>query len=180
MQIDVANALTQASDMQPRVLALVLVPLLGAGVTGCQTPREARIQAQAAAFATFDAKSQELIRQGLFDLGFTREQVTMSLGKPDRITQAQTAAGPAETWVYKNVLAADRRMLEIATARARERAAVSANSAPGAGKTAAAARSEEPGIVDGVHPGMPTVHPGLATVSLDLVNGRVVSVLVEG
>jgi hypothetical protein len=166
--------------MQPRVLALVLISLLGPGMIGCQSPREARIQAHAASFATFDAKSQDLIRQGLFDLGFTREQVTLSLGKPDRITHAQTAAGPAETWVYKNVLAADRRMLEIATARARERAAVSAHSAPGAGKTAAAARSEEPGIVDGVHPGMPTVHPGLATVSLDLVNGRVVSVLVEG
>ena len=106
--------------MQPRVLALVLISLLGPGMIGCQSPREARIQAHAASFATFDAKSQDLIRQGRCDLGFTRVQGTLSLGKPERITHAQTAAGPADARGHKHVLAAARRVLEVAAAAAPE------------------------------------------------------------
>ena len=82
------------------VTALFLVAL----TAGCENMRTARIREHSALFATLDPFTQELIRKGLFNYGFTNELVYLSLGKPNRVAVTETAKGRVETWTYRNFL----------------------------------------------------------------------------
>src|SRR6187549_1683315 len=84
-----------------RVAAAALVAVLAAG---CESLRDARIKEHAALYASLDPFSQKLVRQGLFDYGFTPEVLYMSLGKPNRVSVAETEKGRIETWTYRNFL----------------------------------------------------------------------------
>jgi len=143
---------------------------------GCQSPRDARIQANAAAFAELDPFTQNLIKQGLFDLGFTRDQVFMALGKPNKATSVETPEGLSETWVFKNFIAGDARNVKFGASSPAQRGPVRAGTNPTAAagrNTAAVSKPGEPGIDD-------MVGPALATLYLDLLNGRVISARIEG
>ena len=66
---------------------------------GCSTT-DGRIKSHQAAFDASPAPVQAKIRAGQVDVGFTQEQVTMALGKPDRSYTRTTARGTAEIWAY--------------------------------------------------------------------------------
>ena len=75
--------------------ALVLM----VGVSGCASS-SSRISKNQAAFDGYPSEVQGKIRAGEVAVGFTPEQVTMALGKPDRVVQRTTVAGASEVWVY--------------------------------------------------------------------------------
>lgn len=45
---------------------------------------------------------REKVAAGQIDLGFTREQVTVALGEPDRVTTRTNADGTSEIWSYRD------------------------------------------------------------------------------
>jgi hypothetical protein len=68
-------------------------------LAGCSTT-DSRIKSHQAAFDAAPAPVQAKIRAGQIEVGFTQEQVTMSLGKPDRSYTRTTARGTSEIWAY--------------------------------------------------------------------------------
>jgi len=79
------------------LLGVSLVALLfGAG---CQNV-ESRIKEKPDVFAKLDVATQDKIKQGIIDLGFTEDMVYLSLGAPDQKREAVSAAGQTVTWIY--------------------------------------------------------------------------------
>jgi hypothetical protein len=68
---------------------------------GCSTT-DSRIKDNQAAFNNAPADVQAKIRAGQIAVGFTEEQVLMSLGKPDRRYTRTTAAGTTDIWAYED------------------------------------------------------------------------------
>lgn len=66
---------------------------------GCATT-ESRIKDHQAAFDAASPAVQAKIRAGQVDIGFTQEQVLMSLGDPDRRYTRTTATGTTIIWAY--------------------------------------------------------------------------------
>jgi len=81
-----------------RPLALVLLALL---FTGCSTI-DSRIKEKSAAFGALDASTQDKIRLGRVEIGFTTDLVYIALGTPDERTIKTSAAGNDETWIYNS------------------------------------------------------------------------------
>jgi len=81
------------------LLRFLPVLVLLFAVTGCAST-SSRISKNQAAFDAYSAEVQAKIRAGEVAVGFTPEQVTMALGKPDRVLQRTTAAGVSDVWVY--------------------------------------------------------------------------------
>lgn len=67
--------------------------------TGCETVND-RIKEKPAAFAQADAASQDKIKQGIIDLGFTEDLVYVALGKPDQKRESVGPTGKSVTWIY--------------------------------------------------------------------------------
>jgi hypothetical protein len=78
--------------------AAVLTALL---VAGCSTT-DSRIKNHQAAFDAAPSAVQAKIRAGQVEVGFTPDQVTMSLGKPDRQYTRTTARGTSDIWAYED------------------------------------------------------------------------------
>lgn len=74
---------------------------LATGLTGCVSV-EKRIQAHQAAFDHWPADVQAAVRAGKIDLGFTKEQVTVAAGQPDRVLARTSDSGQEEIWVYRD------------------------------------------------------------------------------
>lgn len=68
-------------------------------LVGCSTTNS-RISKNQAAFDSYDVETQSLIRQGEIAVGFTPEQVEMSLGKPDREATLENESGKQIVWQY--------------------------------------------------------------------------------
>lgn len=80
-----------------------LIPLL-AGVAllfaaGCQSV-ESRIKERPEVFNSVDRATQEKIKQGIIDLGYTADMVYLALGNPDTKRESVNASGRSETWIY--------------------------------------------------------------------------------
>ena len=90
--------------MATPTLASRLAALFILLVAGCQSARETRIQEKAAFFGTLDSRTQDLIRKGDVDAGFSPELVYLALGQPNRIQSGEAAEGRMETWTYRNFL----------------------------------------------------------------------------
>ena len=69
------------------------------GLTGCQSV-ESRIKEKPDVFAKLDVATQDKIKQGIIDLGFTEEMVYLALGDPDQKKESVSAAGQTVTWIY--------------------------------------------------------------------------------
>ena len=65
----------------------------------CATP-QSRIKKHPAEFDSYPASVQQKIRDGQADVGFTKEQAEMALGRPDRIYSRKTETAAQEIWVY--------------------------------------------------------------------------------
>jgi hypothetical protein len=87
------------SLMNSRLLKIAFAAgaLLLAG--GCQTVDD-RIRQNPHVFAGLDAATQDKIRQGIIDLGFTPDMVYLALGAPDQRRESLTPDGNRLTWIY--------------------------------------------------------------------------------
>ena len=70
-----------------------------AWLTGCQTVDD-RIKQKPEAFASVDKATQDKIKQGIIELGFTEDLVYVAIGTPDEKRETVTAAGNTMTWIY--------------------------------------------------------------------------------
>ena len=69
------------------------------GLAGCQNV-ESRIKQKPEVFAKLDVATQDKIKQGIIDLGFTEEMVYLALGDPDQKKESVSATGQTLTWIY--------------------------------------------------------------------------------
>lgn len=67
--------------------------------SGCQSV-ESRIKEKPEVFARLDAATQDRIRQGIIDIGFTEDMVYLALGAPDQKRESVSATGRTTTWIY--------------------------------------------------------------------------------
>jgi hypothetical protein len=65
----------------------------------CVNP-QSRIAKHQAEFDAFPASTQQKIRLGQADVGFTPQQTEMALGAPDRRYNRKTADAVQDVWVY--------------------------------------------------------------------------------
>lgn len=84
--------------MKTRLPALLLFAA-ALGLTGCSTI-DKRITEKSAVFATYPAETQENLRKGIVEIGYTPDQVYIALGKPDDRRERITAQGRELTWIY--------------------------------------------------------------------------------
>ena len=68
-------------------------------ISGCATT-ETRISKNQAAFDSWPSEVQSSIRAGKVKIGFTTEQVRVTLGEPNRVYSRQSAEGESEVWAY--------------------------------------------------------------------------------
>jgi hypothetical protein len=77
---------------------LILAGSLGF-LAGCQTV-ESRIKEKPEVFASVDKATQEKIKQGIIDLGYSEDMVYLALGAPDQKRETITTSGRSVLWVY--------------------------------------------------------------------------------
>jgi len=87
--------------MKTRFLFPVLASAVLLLAAGCQSV-ESRIKEKPEVFANADKATQDKIKQGIIDLGFTEDLVYLALGKPDEKRESRTAAGTTLTWIYNS------------------------------------------------------------------------------
>jgi hypothetical protein len=85
--------------MNRRLLSTFMLAATLGFLTGCQTVDD-RIKEKPEVFARLDAATQDKIKQGIIDLGYTEDMVYLALGKPDQRRESVTAAGKTTTWIY--------------------------------------------------------------------------------
>lgn len=85
--------------MKTRVPAVLAVFAFFLFAAGCETV-DSRIKEKPEAFASVDKTTQDKIKQGIIELGFTQDLVYLALGKPDQKREKVTAAGQSEVWIY--------------------------------------------------------------------------------
>lgn len=83
--------------MQPYPVTIVLLALL---LGGCSS-LSSRIERNREVYNTYPLEVREMIAAGEVGLGFTAEQVTIVLGKPDRTYTRTTPDGTSEVWAYR-------------------------------------------------------------------------------
>ncbi len=71
-------------------------------LAGCSTI-DSRIKDNAALFSSLDQKTQEKIKAGVIEVGYTEKMTFMVLGAPDEKTEKVTATGRETTWIYIQV-----------------------------------------------------------------------------
>src|ERR1044071_3359251 len=85
--------------MNHRLLRTLLLATSLGFLGGCQSV-ESRIRERPEVFASSDYATQDKIRQGIIEIGFTEDQVYLALGKPDQKRESRTENGRRVTWVY--------------------------------------------------------------------------------
>jgi len=80
-------------------LARVLIGLAIVLLTGCSTINS-RIQRNAALFDSLPAETQEKIRRGIVEVGYTPDMVYIAMGAPHEKRTNQSAKGERMTWIY--------------------------------------------------------------------------------
>ncbi len=68
-------------------------------LAACQTV-ENRIKEKPEVFANVDKATQDKIKQGIIDLGYSEDLVYLALGVPDQKRETVTATGKTLTWIY--------------------------------------------------------------------------------
>ena len=84
--------------MKMKYFALGLATLV-LGLTGCQNVNS-RIKEKPDVFAKLDLATQDKIKQGIIDLGFTEEMVYLALGDPDQKKESVSVTGQTVSWIY--------------------------------------------------------------------------------
>jgi outer membrane protein assembly factor BamE (lipoprotein component of BamABCDE complex) len=81
-----------------RSAPLLLLALLFAG---CSTI-DSRIKEKSSTFAVLDAPTQDKIRLGRVEVGFSTDLVYIALGSPDERISKTSAGSVDETWIYNS------------------------------------------------------------------------------
>lgn len=81
------------------LVSLALTALLT--LTACQSV-ESRIKEKPELFAGLDIATQDKIKQGIIDLGYTQDMVYLALGAPDQKKESVSATGQTMTWIYNS------------------------------------------------------------------------------
>ena len=87
--------------MTTRFLRTALPLVLALFLTGCSTI-DSRIREKSSVFAALDAPTQDKIRLGRIEVGFSTDLVYMSHGAPDERLTTTSATGTDETWIYNS------------------------------------------------------------------------------
>lgn len=66
---------------------------------GCST-FEKRAEDNAELFASLDAETQDKLRQGMVEVGYTPDMVFIALGAPDSRSERITAESREKIWIY--------------------------------------------------------------------------------
>lgn len=85
--------------MNRRLLTTFMLAASLGFLTGCQSVDD-RIRQKPEVFAQVDKATQDKIRQGIIDIGYTEDMVYLALGAPDQKRESVTATGRSVTWVY--------------------------------------------------------------------------------
>jgi hypothetical protein len=85
--------------MNRRLLTTFMLAATLGFLGGCQTVDD-RIKEKPEVFAKLDAATQNNIKQGIIELGYTEDMVYLALGKPDQKRESLTAGGKTTTWIY--------------------------------------------------------------------------------
>lgn len=80
------------------LLSLLLIGALSL-FAGCQSVDD-RIKEKPDVYAHLDPATQEKIKQGIIDLGYTQDMVYLALGKPDEKRESLNEGGHEATWSY--------------------------------------------------------------------------------
>ncbi|QQL46164.1 hypothetical protein [Sulfuriroseicoccus oceanibius] len=86
-----------------RLTAIATTIWLAACLSSCVSPREQRLQANAATFNSLPPVEQDLIRQGRISKGMDTQAVYLALGNPQRVATGTYRNQPAETWIYRGI-----------------------------------------------------------------------------
>jgi len=84
----------------PRTLWFCLLSL-AFFLAACSTP-ESRISKDQAIFDSLPPATQQKIRAGQVDVGFTPQMVKLALGEPDGAFNRTTSEGSEEIWTYRD------------------------------------------------------------------------------
>jgi hypothetical protein len=85
--------------MNRRLLTTFMLAASLGFLAGCQTVDD-RIKKNPGVFSQYDAQTQDKIRQGIIELGFTEDMVYLAIGAPDVKRETLSAAGKSTTWIY--------------------------------------------------------------------------------
>jgi hypothetical protein len=85
--------------MNRRLITTFLLAASLGFVAGCQSVDD-RIKQKPEVFAAVDKATQDKIKQGIIDLGYSEDMVYLALGVPDQKRESITAAGRSVVWVY--------------------------------------------------------------------------------
>lgn len=75
------------------------IVLMAMVITACSSTAT-RISDQQSTFDAYPTETQQKIRAGQVDVGFTQDQVRMAVGEPTRRYTQQTTVGESEVWAY--------------------------------------------------------------------------------
>ncbi len=84
-----------------RLPAIILAGTVAVLLAACSTP-DSRIAKHRAFFDQLPAGTQQKIRAGQVEVGFTPEMVRLALGEPDRVYTRQSDQGDTEVWGYQD------------------------------------------------------------------------------
>ena len=73
--------------------------LAAVALAACASP-QSRIKKNRTEFDSSPPAIQRLIQDGQVDVGFTKKQAMIALGRPDRVYTRKTAAATQEIWAY--------------------------------------------------------------------------------
>jgi hypothetical protein len=85
--------------MNRRLLTTFFLAAAFGFLAGCQSVDD-RIKQKPDVFASIDKATQDKIKQGIIDLGYTEDMVYLALGAPDQKRESITAAGRSVVWLY--------------------------------------------------------------------------------
>lgn len=85
--------------MKTRFLPLIFAGAALLFAAGCQSV-ESRIKEKPDVYANVDKATQDKIKQGIIDLGFSQDMVYIALGNPDEKRESKTTSGTTLTWIY--------------------------------------------------------------------------------
>jgi hypothetical protein len=78
---------------------LISAAFCALALAACAGP-QSRVKKHQAQFDSYPPEIQRKVLSGQVDVGFTEQQVSLALGKPDRVYVRKTAAGEQEVWAY--------------------------------------------------------------------------------
>jgi hypothetical protein len=79
---------------------VALLAVAAIALVACSTT-DSRISGRQELFDSYPPEVQQNIRNGIIEVGYTREMVVMALGEPDQKVEAQPEHEIAEVWTYR-------------------------------------------------------------------------------